>query len=72
VSTATTLTLHQRVGKESTQKAYRKKFKELPADQAWFWTAYWTDSVRRSLQQIASGDGTRFDNGEDFRASLDE
>lgn len=42
-----------------------------PADQEWFWTERWQRMEREADEDIAAGRVARFDNTEDFLASLD-
>jgi AbrB family looped-hinge helix DNA binding protein len=45
--------------------------RSVPTDQAWFWTPEWQAMEREADQAIAAGDVTRYNNAEDFLASLD-
>jgi AbrB family looped-hinge helix DNA binding protein len=44
--------------------------KVIDASQAWFWTPDWQERIRRSLEEVESGQGERFSGSEDFVASL--
>jgi antitoxin PrlF len=46
--------------------------KIIDASQAWFWTNPWQESVRRSVEQLASGEGHVFADRESFVAALDD
>jgi antitoxin PrlF len=46
--------------------------KIIDASQAWFWTNPWQESVRRSVEQLASGEGPVFADRESFLAALDD
>lgn len=45
--------------------------KSIPSEQAWFWTDEWQAGEREASQQAADGEGTVYQNGEDFLESLD-
>ncbi|KWX02244.1 AbrB/MazE/SpoVT family DNA-binding domain-containing protein [Carbonactinospora thermoautotrophica] len=44
----------------------------VPADQRWFWTAEWQDGEREASEQIAAGQGTRFDTEAAFLDHLEK
>lgn len=46
--------------------------KSIPAGQAWFWTDRWQAGEREASEEFARGDGTTYDNVEDFLESLDD
>ncbi|MDA8399327.1 MAG: AbrB/MazE/SpoVT family DNA-binding domain-containing protein [Actinomycetota bacterium] len=44
--------------------------KSIPAEQAWFWTEEWQAGEREASDQLASGEGTVYDDGDTFLDSL--
>ncbi len=44
--------------------------KSIPAEQAWFWTDRWQAGEREASEQIASGEGTVYEDGDAFLDSL--
>jgi AbrB family looped-hinge helix DNA binding protein len=46
--------------------------KVVDATQAWFWTPAWQDRIRRSVEQVETGEGERFETDEEFLAAFDE
>lgn len=46
--------------------------KIIDATQAWFWTAAWQAGERAASEEGAAGEGTTYESGDDFLASLDE
>lgn len=44
--------------------------KSIPAEQSWFWTDAWQAGEREASEQVAAGEGTVFDHGDDFLDSL--
>lgn len=44
--------------------------RQVDPAQAWVWTEHWQDQLRSSLADLAAGRTLRFDNGDDFLASL--
>jgi len=44
----------------------------IDSEQAWFWTREWQAKEREADNDLAAGQGTRFDSDEDFLAALDE
>ncbi|MDP9256008.1 MAG: AbrB/MazE/SpoVT family DNA-binding domain-containing protein [Actinomycetota bacterium] len=45
--------------------------KIIDATQAWFWTPEWQESIRRSVEQLATDEGEILTDDESFRAVLD-
>ncbi|MGH3489431.1 MAG: AbrB/MazE/SpoVT family DNA-binding domain-containing protein [Actinopolymorphaceae bacterium] len=45
--------------------------KSIPADQAWFWTEEWQAGEREASEQVARGEGTKYEDVEDFLDALD-
>jgi len=43
----------------------------IDATQAWFWTPEWQESIRRSAEQVATGEAKVFEDDEAFVAALD-
>jgi AbrB family looped-hinge helix DNA binding protein len=41
-------------------------------EQAWFWTEEWQAGEREADEQIAKGEGTIYENEEEFSRALDE
>jgi len=46
--------------------------KIVDASQAWFWTAEWQDNVRRSLEELSSGETSGPLDEDGFRTVLDK
>ena len=44
----------------------------VPADQTWFWSREWQDGEREASQQLSRGEGTVYEDGDAFLASLDD
>ena len=44
--------------------------KSVPAEQAWFWTNAWQAGEKEASAQLATGEGTTFDDGEAFLDSF--
>jgi AbrB family looped-hinge helix DNA binding protein len=44
---------------------------QIPADQAWFWTEEWQAGEKEASEQIAAGNMTVFQSGDEFLAHLD-
>lgn len=44
--------------------------KSIPAEQAWFWTDAWQAGERDATEQLATGEGTVYDDGDAFLDSL--
>jgi bifunctional DNA-binding transcriptional regulator/antitoxin component of YhaV-PrlF toxin-antitoxin module len=42
----------------------------IAADQAWFWTPEWQAGEREASEQIARGEGEKFDSTADFLKAL--
>ncbi|GAA4982654.1 AbrB/MazE/SpoVT family DNA-binding domain-containing protein [Actinopolymorpha pittospori] len=43
----------------------------IPADQAWFWSPEWQAKEREADQDLAAGEYTEHETGDDFLAHLD-
>ncbi|WP_028935097.1 AbrB/MazE/SpoVT family DNA-binding domain-containing protein [Pseudonocardia spinosispora] len=44
----------------------------VPVDQRWFWTPEWQAMEREADEEIAAGQGTTFDTGEELLAHFDK
>jgi AbrB family looped-hinge helix DNA binding protein len=44
----------------------------VDADDAWYWTPEWQAGERKVDKEIARGEGTAYDNVEEFLTSLDQ
>lgn len=42
----------------------------IPANQAWFWTKEWQEGERKVDEEVAAGQGTVYNSGEEFLNSL--
>lgn len=44
--------------------------KVIDATQAWFWTPAWQDGEREAAEELARGEGERFDSADELLAAL--
>lgn len=47
-----------------------RRWTEIPADQAWFWTAEWQEGEREASAELVAGEGTFYEDVDALLAGL--